>query len=1145
MFNKHKQRMSLFVLALLLGPPWMFAQGQGSLVGTVRDASGAVVPNAKVMATRVETGIAYESLTNESGDYVFPTLPVGNYVLSFEARGFQELKIEKIEIHVAEKVRQDATLQVGTTATQVEVVASTPMVKSESAEIGTLVGAQQVVELPLNGRNVYSLVTLTAGTESGRSKALNGDPRTMPAIAGGRAGYTVFRLDGVNINTQNLPSAGVIPILDSTQEFRVITEGAPAWFSDMSAVSVATKSGGNEIHGSVFEFLRNNVLDAHPFFQREIHTPAFNSTKAQLRYNQFGGVMGGPIIKNRTFFFGGLEFLRQRDVQQVTTIMPTTASLIGDFSGFNPVTRSNFSPIIDPKTVPGLFGTGTQFPGNIIPPDRFNPMGVKLTQLAFRPPNCDACLNAGLGFNYVADGRGYNQYDRYMGRIDHRFHERDNLFFSFYVQPSDFSSARDVGLPGVASHQPNRTQNYTLAWNHLFGPKVLNEVRASYFRFKSVWEQEDDAQGAFVFQNTPFATPSLYPMLGWSGYPGWPFLGNFYGSQIASQTIYTGENHWDFTDDVTWVRGNHQFRFGGEVLRDYFFVRQNIGAYLLNFSDALPSMWGYTGNAIADSLLGMAFFDATYQTATTVGRCELVERSRTALYLQDDWKVSSRLTLNLGLRWDWYQRWHDSNTKLNRLGTLDLSPESYAMGGRFLWAGTPNYYITGQGLIQGTGPALIRSQVIKPAFRNFQPRVGLAFRPFNDNKTAVRASYGIYYMDEWANAVSFTETNPPFMFPAFFVNYDPDVTHWDGRPYYTVDQLFPNNPNAGAGLAGMNPDNVDPRVQQWTFSIQHQLGNNVLFSLEYLGNFGTHNRFSRYVNAAPVPTGTDLADLLANPSLSNNWLEAHKPLRNVSRSFIWEDNVANSWYHGMNVKAEGRFKQLYFTAAYTWSKALDMVSQDNMQGEVSNNYDLRITKSYASFDHPHRFVTSAVYELPFGQRILVPGNSALKKLVGGWQVTGIATFEAGPPFSVMLGVDPSFSGTTSYPMMTGPAVYSDIRRSGGIYLTPANFAPSPWGTFNGAIARNFFHGPGINNFDLGFMKNTTLTEKLKAQFRAEMFNAFNHAQFSIGNQTLAYGMTPPGPGQTEPTINYYPASSFGRVTARGSRVVQFGLKLIW
>jgi hypothetical protein len=245
------------------------------------------------------------------------------------------------------------------------------------------------------------------------------------------------------------------------------------------------------------------------------------------------------------------------------------------------------------------------------------------------------------------------------------------------------------------------------------------------------------------------------------------------------------------------------------------------------------------------------------------------------------------------------------------------------------------------------------------------------------------------------------------------------------------------------------------------------------------------------------------------------------------------------------VKAEGHFRQLYFTAAYTWSKALDMVSQDNMQNEVSNNYDLRITKSYASFDHPHRFVTSAVYELPFGQRVLVPGNSALRRLVAGWQVTGIATFEAGPPFSVMLGVDPSFSGTTSYPMMTGPAVYSDIRRSGGIYLTPANFAPSPWGTFNGAIARNFFHGPGINNFDLGFTKNTTVTEKLKVQFRAEMFNAFNHAQFSIGDQTLAYGMTPPGPGQTEPTINYYPASSFGRVTARGSRVVQFGLKLVW
>ena len=267
----------LFGFALLLGSPWVFAQAEGSLVGTVRDASGGVVPGAKVVATRVETAISYETTTNVSGDYILATLPVGTYTVTFTAKGFEEVKVEKVEIHVATRIRQDAALPLPTTTTKVEVFASTPMVKSESAEIGTLVESQQIVELPLNGRNVYGLVLLTAGTETGRGDGLNGDPRTMPAIAGGRAGYTVFRLDGVNINTQNLPSAGVTPVLDSTQEFRVITEAAPAWFSDMSAVTVATKSGANDLHGALFEFLRNNVLDVHPFFQHTINTPTFSS----------------------------------------------------------------------------------------------------------------------------------------------------------------------------------------------------------------------------------------------------------------------------------------------------------------------------------------------------------------------------------------------------------------------------------------------------------------------------------------------------------------------------------------------------------------------------------------------------------------------------------------------------------------------------------------------------------------------------------------------------------------------------------------------------------------------------------------------------------------------------------------------------
>jgi hypothetical protein len=247
----------------------------------------------------------------------------------------------------------------------------------------------------------------------------------------------------------------------------------------------------------------------------------------------------------------------------------------------------------------------------------------------------------------------------------------------------------------------------------------------------------------------------------------------------------------------------------------------------------------------------------------------------------------------------------------------------------------------------------------------------------------------------------------------------------------------------------------------------------------------------------------------------------------------------------MNVKADGRFQRLYFSAAYTWSKALDESSEDNDQGVTSNWSNLRTAKSYAVFDHPQRFVSSAVYDLLLGEQFLVPHNAALKKLAAGWEVTGIATFEAGPPFTVFPGADTAFNLSTMYPAMTGPAVFSNIRATNGIYITPQNFTNPPFGTYDGEIARNDFHGPGVNNFDLGFIKNTSLAEKLRLQFRAEMFNGFNHAQFSIGNQTLAYGMLPPATGQTLPQIEWYPASSFGRVSARDSRIVQFALKLLW
>jgi hypothetical protein len=800
--------------------------------------------------------------------------------------------------------------------------------------------------------------------------------------------------------------------------------------------------------------------------------------------------------------------------------MPTAAELSGDFSGVDPRTQLPFGPVYDPET-------GLQFPGNVIPrdPDRIDPMALKFNQVAFAAPNCTACLAAGLGFNYVGNGAGYSKMVRYHGRLDHRIGDRDNLFFNFQFNPSkSIALASPIPAEPVASDTPSGF--YALSWNHVFNPRLLNEARAGYVRNKGVVGQVADAQGAFPFHNTPFYSPEIYPMIILTGYPA-PF-----GNQLMSQKIMTEEEHWDFSDNLTWMHGNHQIKVGAEVIRDHFYGSSNFGGFFI-YGDQLPAALGYTMNTVADYLLGVPLLAVGLQGT---GKATMVERSRPGLYFQDDWKISSRLTLNLGLRWDYQQRWHDSNTTLNRLGTLDLSPASYAMGGRFLLAGSPDYYVPGTGVVKGSGPPLVRSQIVDPAPKDFQPRIGLAYRPFNNNKTAIRAGYGIYFVVPDANSLAFEMVTPPFQYFTTIVNI-PATTK--------MEDFFPSIGPLGSGTEANGIHNRDPRVQQWTLSIQHQIANNFLLSAEYLGNHGTRNTFTMNINEPALPNAQQLAELKANPANNLTMALARLPLPNVGYQFQYVTDASDSWYHALNLKAEGRFRQrLHFSASYTWAKALDQVSAEQLFPVTVYNH--RLDKSYADFDHRHRFVASWVYNLPLGEQFLVPHNAALKKLVAGWEFTGISTFESGPPFSVGMGVDTSFRGGigTVYPNLTGPPVYSDIRASNGIFLTPTNYTHPPWGQLGGT-PRNYLHGPGLNNFDLGFIKNTAIKERVRVQFRAEMFNAFNHAQFYTGNQALAYSIAAPAQGQTEPQVQYYSPSQFGRVSARSSRIVQFGLKLLF
>jgi hypothetical protein len=1091
-----------------------------SLAGTVADPSGAAIPAAKVSATQRAMGVKFETVTNSAGAYVFEDLPLGVYTLEFSAPSFRALRVEGIEIHEASAIRQDAGLEVASQNGQVQVKSSTPLVNTETAEIGQLIDSEQITQLPLNGRDVFSLLQLAGGAETGVSPAARFTSLERPALAGGRAGYTVFRVDGIDVNNQNLPSATITPGVDAVQEFRAITDLAPASESSTSTVSVAIKSGSNALHGTAYEFFRNNVLDAHAFFERQIATPAFHTTPDQLRYNQFGGAVGGAIRKDRTFFFGSVQISRQHTLSQTTTIYPTAQMLQGDFSGVNPLSGSamtNFGPVTDPLTQ-------APFPGNQIPASRFSTFASAFLPIAFLPANCMPCQAEGLGFNFVGQQPGLADSEQYIGRIDHHLSQTDTLSGTFQIEPA-LTVSTPSPIPASVLETPSDSYMAAISEIHIFSPAAVNEFRIGYVRDRAVLQQAQNANGAFdMFQNTPTSIASLYPTIDVVGYPT-------FGNGAISDRNFEVEESWDGADSVSYLRGNHEFKAGFELIRAHFYNRVNLNAFFV-YVDGLPSSLGFTGNGFADFLLGVPFEGVTFQGT---GKADMVERSVYGSYVQDTWKMARRLTLTAGLRYEFPQAWHDSNTSLNRLGTLDISPASQALGGRFLLGGSPDYYLPGTGVVQGSGAPLIRGALVDPNWKDFQPRIGLAYRPFHDNRTAVRAGFGVYYALQDANSLALEMLSPPFSYQAAILNLPPNVPA--GQPLHDT-QFFPAAPPNGIATEGDDPRNRDPRIYEWTASVERQVSRGLVVAVEYLGNHGVKNPLTVLVNEPPLPNAQQLAALEANPSADSGMAAARAPFPNVALAYQYIENEAQSWYHALNVRTQGRIgNRLTLSAVYTWSKALDMASAEQQLPAVTSNAALG--KSYSDYDHPQRFAASWVYDLPLGER-------RWKRIAGGWELTGIATFEAGAPYSVNLGVDTAFVGgaAPTYPDLIGPLVHDDIRQSNGIYLTPANFVAPPFGTF-GELARNAFHGPGVNNFDLGLLKNVRLRDRLAVQLRGEFFNAFNHAQFAFAGSTLATSIAAPAAGQTLPVISYTAPSEFGRVAARDPRIVQFGLKLVW
>lgn len=1071
---------------LIFGVAAAIANGQiisSSIVGTATDSSGAVVTNASVVVTSESTGVARTITVDETGSFVFPQLPPGNYHLMASSPGFKKYEVSGIVLPVNQTVRVDVHLALGEVTEQVRVTASGVQVESETSSLGQVIESKNIVDLPLNGRNFMQLANISTGVApayNARSATItNQSGRTDLAvhISGSRGDSNSFLIDGVETRSSWFNSPSVLMSVDAVQEFKIDRNLFSAEYGQGSGViSLVSKSGGNSMHGSAYEFFRNDKLDAANFFDN-----FFQTRKAPFRQNQYGLTAGGAIVKNKLFYFGSWEGLRSRRSNTLSALVPTPEQLSGNLAGLASSKRdpdTGASAILDPTT-------GRPFPGNRIPASRIS--SVTRNFIKYTPaPN-----SAAGGRNFVTTKSTNRDDDQWGIRADYQVSSSDSIFARF----TNYEST--LYRPGVGvlagSVFPYGGKNLVVQHTHLFSPRLLNVFKFGY-NYANVFNS---------WENTPTSianeiglkiaqVPEEY------GLPGVGLSGGYYvggGSGINQGGI---DNLFQFSDSMSWVRGSHTYKFGADVRVLRFDQRlglSNNGAF--TFDDR------YTGNSVADFLLGHPA-SMTAQIGLGIGRWR---SNSTNLFFADDWKITPRLTLNAGLRYEYDSPFAERD---GREGYFDTSLRKFVVG-----------ISREQSPLRRDIPGIEYQPSLRPGIwfpdrNNFAPRLGLAFRV--TNRTALRAGYGVFYAKTQGNELQFKLNAPPLVFAATLVGAV-------GQPNLSWDRdAFPDPASPQFPVGTLSPFSVDPRdrspyIQQWNFSINQGLTDNLLVEVAYAGSKGTKLAERVNINQGVLPSGGTITPLATRRRfdgfgdiLSSNWQE-------------------NSNYHALQARLERRFSgDLSFLAGYTWSHAIDTASRGSGGSWHQNAYRLRDDRGSSDFDVRHRFTGSYIYQLPFGRgkRFLSNANRLLNSIAGGWSTNGIVSLMTGNYFSVTVAGDRANVG--GFPFQR-----ANRRCNGNLprgertidrYFDTSCFSTTPLGTF-GDSGRNIIEIPGLNNWDISFIKDNRLRENLSLQFRAEFFNAFNHAQFNA----------------PETNIN---SAFVGQIrSARDPRISQMALKLLW
>ena len=1141
-----------FAFAILMAAPSLRAQNTAQITGTITDPSGAVVGSASVVVVNESTGIESTAKSNQSGIYSVPLLQPGNYRIEIQAPGFRTIQRSGVTLVVAQTALLDFTLELGTSSQSIAVTDTAPLLDASSSAIGGVVTPEKVEDLPMLGRNSNALMTLVPGVRATRATTVNPVLEShyqFFSINGSRPNQSQFMLDGGNNTNLTFNGPEYSPQVEEVQEFRIQTSNFSAEYANSGGgvINVASKSGTNQFHGSLFEYFRNDVLSANDFFSNQSGKP-----RPMLRYNQFGGTIGGPIIKNRTFFFFAYEGLREEVPTVVVTSVPTALQRAGNFSQ-TLASNGQMVQIYDPTNTqpdpshPGAY-IRTPFAGNVIPASKLDPVAQKMTSYypaANSPGNPYTQLN-----NYFFSGPSTRYTDDFSGRVDHQITDNTMLTARFsradlsnWTNPATFGSS-NVASPGYVTkpqHHPYALGRLTKTFSPtLFGEFVFSWARWYYESF-GLSNGFDPTKLGFPSSLAANSLTLGFPSVSPGEMSG---LGGYYNEHDVSDR-YEGKAN------ISKILGKHTLKFGGMYGMGKYTTRvfdNSTGSY--TFTTAFtqgPNPFVSSPNAgfgFASFLLG-AMSSGTQNVTDINGD---YHAPYYGAYIQDDYKVTSRLTLNLGLRWEFESPRIEAKNRVSNFdytGTATL-PNGVSVRGGLLFPGVGG----------------ISSYNWNPNWKNFAPRFGFAYEL--NNATILRGGYGIFYSNSWGNG----RNNNAMPQLGFVCSTSSPATLNNGlTPYATLSNPYPSGfctptgnsagllTNLGQTLYILDRNAPQPYVQTWNFDVQRRLPADTVVEAAYSGSRGVHLMGILewdQLNPAYLPLGSKLNSSVPNPfygvitqgSLAAPTIALGQSLLPYPQFLGVSDRNANygeSSYNALLVRAERRLsKGFSILAAYTLSKEIDdlVPSVNGFPGEsfaggaLQNYYNLHNERALASWDTPQTLVISYVYELPFGVgKPFLNGGGLLDKFVGGWQINGNTTFQSGPPLQITGGNSSGTLAGTQRPNWNGqnPSLSGSVTNRLLQYFNTSDFSFNAPFTFgNAPRLMPDLRGPGINNFDISIFKNTHITERYQLQFRAESFNAFNRVQFGIPNTNIN-------------------STAFGVISSQQNtpRNIQLGLRLLF